>query len=209
METQYSDANPARRNLVLTSIAFIVYYLGDGRLTEKKLQIQAVSITFDNTTALIVLAWLALFWFALRYYQTNKNLLRKAVRDEVATQKRNPILIAYLKRQTKLHYLWENGFTVGTVGGPRQWIVQIQNIEGGSEEKGRWTNYRTKDGDKFDIRWAWFGLVRLSLLLTIAWKEPGIGSYLVPPALFVVAVLLGITDSLSHALHIGVWLENN
>lgn len=59
------DSDPERRNLVLTSLSFIVFYLAGGHITENILKLQIVNISFKNTYVLIVTAWIMIVWFAL------------------------------------------------------------------------------------------------------------------------------------------------
>lgn len=66
------DSDPERRNLVVTSLAFIVYYLAGGYITDNNVRMQIVNITFDNKAVLAVFVWVMLLWFAWRYWQTHK-----------------------------------------------------------------------------------------------------------------------------------------
>lgn len=64
------DPRPVRRNLILTSVAFIVYFIADGYISHKdgyKISLSIVNIHFDNPDVLIFSAWIILFWFAWRY----------------------------------------------------------------------------------------------------------------------------------------------
>lgn len=55
-----------RRNLMLTSIGFVVYTLGDGNIKDE-LSLP-IGIELSNPEVLVLAAWLCLFWFYWRYW---------------------------------------------------------------------------------------------------------------------------------------------
>ncbi|MEW8073610.1 MAG: hypothetical protein AB2826_24625 [Candidatus Thiodiazotropha sp.] len=66
-----SDNNPERRNLVLASIAFVIYYAAGGSVSDENIRILVINITFSKPEALAFFAWGMLCWFALRFWQKN------------------------------------------------------------------------------------------------------------------------------------------
>lgn len=190
-----ADNNPERRNLMVTSFAFILYFLGDGRFADGKLKIQAINITFDNLYVLTISAWVLLFWFYLRYRQKHKNAFINSIGDEARLEKNNPVLISYLKKQTKQPYRDENGFVVSEIMPNKgKWSVQIAMIQGGKRSNKQWVEYRTINSTTFNIEKAWLGLIKLSILIAASYKKPSFGSWLVPPALFYMACILGLIN---------------
>ena len=168
-----SDNNPERRNLVVTSIGFIAYYLGDGRIDNEILKIQAISITFENTAVLAAMAWIMLFWFFIRYKQIHGGMLQQAILNEAVQEKRNSILIKYLQQKTGKPYCQQNGFIIHDIE-PRKgnWQVQIALIVGGKNSgNNQWVEYRTKPDEKFNINRVWGGLLRYSIVFSIAPKS--------------------------------------
>lgn len=67
-----NDSSPERRNLIVASLAFIIYYLGSGTIQNTDLRIQVVNIHFEDLTFLASFAWIVLFWFLLRFAQSSK-----------------------------------------------------------------------------------------------------------------------------------------
>lgn len=64
-----SDSNPERRNLVLISLAFILFYAAGGSFDGEKITLLVVNLQFSRPEVLTIFVWVFLFWFALRFYQ--------------------------------------------------------------------------------------------------------------------------------------------
>jgi hypothetical protein len=192
-----SDNVPERRNLVVTSIAFITFFLGDGQITNGELTLQAISITFKNTKVLIYLAWIMLLWFYIRYKQIHGGMLKTTIRHEAKSETKNPLLIAYLKRKTGMPYHDEEGFGVSKIEVENgKWNVYLKHFIGEERgENGQWKHYHFKDtNETINFSWAWAGIIRFSIYVKMAIKKPGIGSWLLPQFLFYVAVIMGISN---------------
>jgi hypothetical protein len=65
----YSDSNHERRNLVLTSLAFIVYYVAGGKFIGDELKLGIVNIGFEFPERLSYFAVVTLIWFGIRFWQ--------------------------------------------------------------------------------------------------------------------------------------------
>ena len=191
-----SDNNPERRNLLISSLGFVVFFAGEGKLIDEQLRIQVISISFENTVVIAVFAWIMLFWFFLRYKQTCSGELNKAIFQEVKSEIQNKVLIWYLQKTTKKPYRDEDGFVVHEIV-PRQkrWTAQIALVQGGKRsDEGVWVEFKKIQSETFNINSAWFGIVKLSLLLSLSIRKPGIGSWFVPIALFYLACFLGVLN---------------
>jgi len=191
-----ADNNPERRNLMVTSLAFIIYFLGDGHFENGNVKIQAINITFDNLYVLTISSWVLLLWFYWRYSQKHKHVFLGQIQTEVKAEKSNPILIAYLKKKTKKPYLDEKGFLVSKITPSKgKWSAQIAMVDGGKRgENKQWIEYRAIDSSTFNINWAWLGIVKLSILIATFYKQPAFGSYFIPPVLFYIACILGLVE---------------
>lgn len=77
MATDFSEVNPYRRNLILISAIFLIYYFGDGEF-KSDLSFGIVPITLDNPTPVIIFAYALLIWMGVRYYQ---NTIQKTFTD--------------------------------------------------------------------------------------------------------------------------------
>lgn len=64
----FQDSNPERRNLSITSLAFIIFFFAGGRFEESKVTLSVINANFERPLILAVIAWLALFWFIYRYW---------------------------------------------------------------------------------------------------------------------------------------------
>ena len=73
MNIDTSTKEAARRNLILTSLAFILFTLGEAKLgkTDGSSTIKVLSgdITFSNPDILQYFAWTMFFWFLVRFLQ--------------------------------------------------------------------------------------------------------------------------------------------
>lgn len=66
-----SDPNASRRNLTITSMAFIIFYWGEGTIIGETIKLPLINVALDNPSFLTGLAWFMISWFAFRYWQTN------------------------------------------------------------------------------------------------------------------------------------------
>lgn len=181
---------------MVTSLAFIVYFVGDGNLTESNFSIQAVNIAFQNTEVIGLVAWVLLFWFYLRYKQISESKLSTGLFVDVKSLCRNKLLTRYLSRKTGKPFEAEGGFIVHQIV-PRKgsWHAKISMVSGGKiDEHGRYSNYKAIASTTHSIQWAWAGVVRFSIWLSAALKGPSIGSWAVPQAMFWLACLLGLAN---------------
>ncbi|MEJ1385794.1 MAG: hypothetical protein RPV21_15705 [Candidatus Sedimenticola sp. (ex Thyasira tokunagai)] len=131
MAIQDSDAE--RRNLVMTSLGFIIYFVADGHIINDELKIQLLNIGFNNSHILGVAAWVMLFWFAMRYWQTHKGqALKTLVSDisHVAYQGNKSLLIWYTEKCTGLSFEQNNGFVFGRFSIDKDgWTVHYSEVE--------------------------------------------------------------------------------
>lgn len=78
-----SDSSPERRNLILTSMAFITFYAAGGELTDQNLKLFFISIHFTRPEVLAVLSWATLIWFGMRFYQKHAFAYWENLVDEI------------------------------------------------------------------------------------------------------------------------------
>lgn len=70
LEMQFDDSDPHRRNLVVTCLGFMLYFLAEGQLAEgDHLQLSFVNIEFTRPEVIGGMAIVMLFWFVFRYIQ--------------------------------------------------------------------------------------------------------------------------------------------
>lgn len=76
------DSDPERRNLMVTSIAFIAFYYGGGSFPDSTVRLQVINAHFSKPAVLCVIAWLSFLWFIYRYWQTHNGNFTKLFKRE-------------------------------------------------------------------------------------------------------------------------------
>lgn len=99
------DSNAARRNLVVTSAVFIIYYWAGGKIKGDDIKLPMINMVFENGYVLAVLAWVALFWFCFRYWQETRAEFKKQFTTDVHYAARASKSISrFISRQLKDEY---------------------------------------------------------------------------------------------------------
>lgn len=68
-----NDSSPERRNLMVLSISIILYYAAGGSITDPVVKFPMVNVEFSRPEILGIAVWVALFWFAFRYWQVTRD----------------------------------------------------------------------------------------------------------------------------------------
>lgn len=79
-----SDTNPERRNLTLTSLAFILYFVAGGEFNDSVIKIVVVNLSFSKPHILAWFAWTLLCWFALRFWQKNGFMFLSSLLSDIS-----------------------------------------------------------------------------------------------------------------------------
>lgn len=66
------DTDPERRNLIVTSLAFIAYFYAGGSFPETSIRLQVVNADFSKPEVLGNIAWAVFAWFIYRYWLTHR-----------------------------------------------------------------------------------------------------------------------------------------
>ncbi len=77
------DSDPERRNLMVTSLAFIAYFFGGGSVTQSTIKLPIVNIEFSNATFLAAMAWAVFAWFIYRYWLAHHGKFLPVFKDEL------------------------------------------------------------------------------------------------------------------------------
>ena len=77
-------SDPHRRNLMMISIAFLIFFLGDGELSEEGLRLGMVGVDINSPWVVGLSAWLMLFWFAWQYWLHHPNCLDRFRESSIA-----------------------------------------------------------------------------------------------------------------------------
>lgn len=93
------DSNVERRNLMVTSIAFIAYFYSNGKIASNEVQIQVINVVFSDPTVLVAMAWILLFWFFYRYWLAHQGDFRKGFNKELYSLIDTKILQDFLSKK--------------------------------------------------------------------------------------------------------------
>lgn len=190
-----SDSDPERRNLMLASLAFIIYYTAGGALSEDTLRLPMVSIEFSRPFVVGIFAWAMLLWFAVRYWQTHKRAYAQAFQKEASSLGRHPMIIAYAARRLEKPHNVIGGFETHQLRTVGRWNVEVADIvsvkEDGDPGQFNEENQRHIRVDGF--RGA---VIRLFFRAKLSLQEPAFGAYVVPYLLFVFAVVVSLASEL-------------
>ena len=190
------DSDPERRNLVLTSIAFIIFYLADGQVTPGAITLQVVSVTFKNVLALKIFAWVMLCWFGLRYWQTHHMSYENAYRDHLNEfGNSNESGAIYIEKTFKLKRVNDcDGFFGHQLlwhGGNNKLHIKYSRMEGvKKKENGSIAYDKRVDLEPEELIGFYGILLRLQYFWSFAIKSPGFTSYAVPYILFASAIVI-------------------
>ena len=174
------DSDPERRNLMVTSLGFIAYYLAGGHVVENKIRIQVINISFDYPIVLAVMAWLMLLWFALRYWQTHRNEALKHIKSSMILPPLGKVVKNYVVKYRKTKNL--NNIDVSVIRieiESDQFIIKYKYSEGnGSGRDSLVIDNKTLDG--------FIVLAKQFILSSI--KRPEFSGYAMPYVFFYTAV---------------------
>jgi hypothetical protein len=86
------DSNPERKNLVLTSVAFIAFFYGGGSFSSSTIRLQVINADFANPEFLGYMAWAMFLWFIYRYWIINRGVFSEAFRLEFSDMSLKPYI---------------------------------------------------------------------------------------------------------------------
>lgn len=92
------DSDPERRNLVVSSMAFIAYFYAGGGFADTTLRLQVINADFSRPEILGVIAWLMYFWFIYRYWVTHRGAFARAFTTEFSEWRTRPYITDYINR---------------------------------------------------------------------------------------------------------------
>lgn len=93
------DSDPERRNLIVTSLAFIAYFYAGGSFPDTSVRLQVINANFSRPGVLGVMAWVAFIWFIYRYWQTHSGDFSSAFKKEFSRWQLKDYIINYVRRR--------------------------------------------------------------------------------------------------------------
>ena len=193
------DSDPERRNLVVTSLAFIVYYYAGGSFPDKSIRLQVINVDFSHPYILGVIAWVALFWFIYRYWLTHQGSFISGYSAELSNYLYEPYVKNYVSTKSNQVFVTDNDEKEGYYLKSLRWqsarvvsdCIFVTNIT--RNKTGGIPSYQSNPDDErnFTIKYTdfygWVVVLRATANCFI--KQKSFSSYLVPYLLAVLAIM--------------------
>lgn len=198
----FQDANPERRNLSLTSLAFIVYFYAGGRFDESEVTLSVINASFDRPLVLAVIAWLALFWFIYRYWLVHSGDFSSNFTREFSTWSNEPCFRKFAERKEGKRFPedQEEGYHVANVRWARGRVVLdwIYASDIKRDEQGKIGSFsRMPDAEDGELNVTglrgWFIAIRETAKCCLINRS--FSEYLVPYLLAAMAILGAVLDA--------------
>lgn len=92
------DSSPERRNLLVTSIAFIAYFYAGGHFPNSTVNLQVINADFTKPEVLGFMAWLAFAWFFYRYWLVHRGIFFPEFRKEFTQWQSKQYIFDYARK---------------------------------------------------------------------------------------------------------------
>ncbi len=201
------DSNPTRRNLVVASLAFILYCWGGGSFKDSTVHLSVINVEFEHQVFLGIMAWVILFWCMYRYRLEFAKRPSQSFRLDIFQPKDTPFTRSYAEKM---------------IGGPFPPIPQgetrelrVQNIEekwvlvvtnnraANNSTHPMFLKFTEKPSDHAHIplRGVHGVLVFLCAAAIASYERSGFSDYIVPVVLFYLAVAGGVVRLVQAGIH--------
>jgi hypothetical protein len=176
------DSNAERRNLVLTSLSFIIYNLAGGKLPDgsTELKLNVISLEFTKPEYLLFFAYLMLLWFLLRYWQTNKNKYIEAYYDYINKyNSKYKGSVYYLTKQLNIG----NKMQVGHIGTNsliyknKKLHVSYDTYKTVVQEVGGYSVSMNNNTIQEEVRGLYRNILKLKIYISFMFETDGFTSY--------------------------------
>lgn len=192
------DSDPERRNLIVTSLAFIAYYYAGGAFVDSNVRLQMVNVTFEKPEVLAGIAWMLLFWFFYRYWLTHKKSFTSGFADEKYGYYKLPYVIKYAEKQLgkplvksdeeEGYHITGLAYSDGKAGIGYIYALDIKRNQNTGEIESYSANGDCDDGI-IPFQGPTGCWLRLRATLECCIKSPSFSSYMMPYIIFVVALV--------------------
>lgn len=120
---EYHDSDPERRNLVLISFAFLVYFIGDGEFKSGDINFQIVNLHLNNQVGLAVIAWAMLLWFFYRFMLKHSSTFLTLFRSELGEFLHRRYIRKFVEKSLKESLLPQIKFPTNTNEEEDGWLI--------------------------------------------------------------------------------------
>lgn len=191
------DTDPERRNLVITSLCFIIFIFADGQIASSEVKLQIINVSFNSPTVLVIFAWIFLLWFALRFWILNSDKFVPAFREELKGLHTNKAVILYVTHKLKRQYQKPQGISISYITYDGSSVnIFVYEILKGTWEDGKLTTHQKTLLPLLRVEGILGFIMLCWLCLNLMIKKPSFGNLIMPIILFVIAVLAGLYDLL-------------
>lgn len=190
------DSDPERRNLMVTSIAFIAFYYAGGSFPDSTIRLQVINAHFSRPNVLGFIAWLSFLWFIYRYWLTHNGNFSTMFKREFTRCSGKKFIINYISKridQTALSdkdegyhvnaIVWQNGRVVARL----QYALNVHRDQEGVING--WSGTSPSEKKNIDISFSdfrgWYVAIRATLECFV--KEQSFTSYIFPYLLAILA----------------------
>lgn len=183
-----SESVPERRNLVVLSLAIILFYAAGGNFLDNTLALQVVRIEFSNRNFLRIFVWVSLVWFAYRYWLVQQGTWREGYLNELSSDECKFIYYTHLVRR----------FQLSNSGAENKHSVCIDVRTQGNKLK--FLHVCRDDSGKqilayIEPTFRRDGFRLLLCHIYIFFRRPSLSTYFFPYALFITAIVFGIWNA--------------
>lgn len=190
------DSDPERRNLMVISMAFIVYFYAGGSFPENEVRLQVINASFSNPKVLGVIAWVLLFWFLYRYWQKHSSSFSDGFKNEIYSYYKRKYFSKYVSKKLGSPIIKDEdeGYHIdgmkredGKVGIQYSYASSVGRDEK-TGEINSWSN--RKDDDRGVVYLDDFGgrVLNMRANIECCFRHPSFASYVVPYIVFTLAL---------------------
>jgi len=198
------DSSPERRNLIVASLAFIVFFAAGGEITENIVRVQFVNIQFTEPKVLVVLAWTLLCWFAYRYWLTHTGLFLVALDKELRFWSSRAYVRSHIGNRLDKPVVPDaaEGIHIGGIYlADSNLVANLLFAKRIGRDKSTfeinlWDGQKKIEPEQIVFSGVRGFVVKLRIFIECFLAKPSFSSYVVPYVLFVAAISLGVVDAL-------------
>lgn len=193
------DSDPERRNLVVASLAFIIFFYAGGSFPESSVRLQVINANFTKPEVLSYIAWCIFGWFIYRYWLTHRGNFASGFANELNEWRIKRYITNYINKYfgqelrpnvSTSEYLatsmgWSSGKVVVTCSYQsvrRDINGKVSVVSSQSDNNGKPTKYIKLTSLK-----GWVLATRATFGCILS--KPSFSNYLVPYILAVIAIV--------------------
>jgi hypothetical protein len=198
------DSSPERRNLIVASLAFIIFFLAGGEVTDNTIRVQFINVHFTRSHVLAVFAWALLCWFAYRYWLTHTGLFLEAFDKEIRFWSSRKFVREYIAKRVGKPVVVDSAEGVHISGIYLIGLKLVANVlyakkigrDKKTYEPNMWDGQEGIEPGQIPFDGVRGFTTKLRIFIECFLAKPSFSSYIVPNVLFVAAITLGVANEL-------------